>query len=236
MILSVYLGSDEKRTPDSDFLVTQFHSLIHRSLSEQQRNKWNEEIERIKTYLHDSVSRSNVRSIVIFAGKKIWQVYNLEFFLPSLLKISSNRYSEPLNEALDKYQKYLVVLVDREKAKLFTVHLGKIEEQKDVFNGEVPQNVKAKKIDWGRDNKIFRHIEQHLDKHLEFIAKAVLEFANGKGIHFIILGGHKEIIPRMKAHLLYPLNKMVKGQFTADLDLAIDKVLIKSKEVAGQVL
>lgn len=236
MILSVYLGSAEKRTPDADFLITQLHSLVHKNLKENERNRWKKDINRIEKYLNESVNRSNVRSYVFFASeKKVWQVFNFEFFLPPLLKISDTSFMDPIKEALDKYQKYLILLSDREKARLFTVHLGRIEEEKQVFDESVPQNVKAKKIDWGRDDKIFRHIEQHLHRHLEFIAKAVSEFAKGKDVHFIILGGHKEIIPKMKTHLSYPLNKMVKGEFVADLDLSADEVLIKSKKIARSV-
>lgn len=122
-------------------------------------------------------------------------------------------------------------MADRKKAIFLIVRSQKIEENKEVVDGEVPQNVKAKKIDWGRDDKIFRHIEQRLHYHLQFIAKAALEFSKGKAIEFLILGGHKEMIPKLKAHLLYPLNKMVKGQFTADLDLPADKILKKVQNI-----
>lgn len=236
MILSVYLGAGEKRPPDSDFLIAQLHSLIHKSLLEVQRNEWKKDIDRINEYLHESVDRSNVRSYVFFtSGENLWQVFNFEFFLPPLCKISRERYMEPFRKVLDKYQKYLVLLVDREKARLFTVNLGKIEEHKDVFEGEVPQNVKAKKIDWGRDDKIFKHIQQHLHYHLQFIAKAALEFAKGKGINFVIIGGHKEMIPKMKAHLLYPLNKMVKGEFVTELNVPLNKVLLLSKKIVSRI-
>ncbi len=126
--------------------------------------------------------------------------------------------------------RYLVLLADREKARMFIVKEGKIEEQKEVLDNSVPQNVKAKKIDFGRDDKIFRHIEQHLHYHLQLIAQAALEFSKGKGISFIILGGHKELIPKMKSHLLYPLNKMVKGEFVTELNIPLAQALKKLTE------
>lgn len=234
-VLSVYLGSSEKITPDADFLIAQFHSLVHKNLSEAQRDKWQEEIVKISEYLHESTNRSNVRSYVFFSGTSLWQVFNFEFPLPQLCKISDKPYLKPLQLALDKHQKYLILLVDRKKARLFTVHLGKIEEHKEVFNASVPQNVKAKKIDYGRDDKIFRHIEQHLHYHLQLIAKTTKEFAQGKNIHFIILGGHKELLPKIKAHLLYPLNKMVLGEFVTELNIPESEVLKHSKKIAANI-
>ncbi len=131
--------------------------------------------------------------------------------------------------------RYLVLLADREKAIMFTVNGGKIEDQKVIIDGNVPQNVKAKKIDYGRDDKIFRHIEQHLHYHLQYIAKETQVFTKGKNISFIILGGHGELIPKMRAHLLYPLNKLVKGKFITELNIPINDVLIHSGKIADEI-
>lgn len=235
-ILSIYLSSQEKQTPYPDELLAQFHSLIHQNLSEDERNKWSKDIGRIEKYLHESFERSNVRSLVFFtSGKKLWQVLQFEFFLTPLVKVLSKPYIEPFEGKADKYQKYLVLLVDRKKAKLFTVHLGKIEEYKNIFDGEVPQNVKAKKIDYGRDDKIFRHIEDHLHRHLQTIAKVTKEFSKGKNIHFVILGGHAEMIPKVKKHLLYPVNEMVLGEFVTELNIPLNEILLHSKKVATRI-
>lgn len=131
--------------------------------------------------------------------------------------------------------KYLYILADREKAVFFTVYRGKITDKKEIFDNSVPQNVKAKKIDWGRDDKIFRHIEQHLHYHLQYIAKEALEFSKGKGIDFIIIGGHEELIPKMQAHLLYPLNKRVAGKFITELNIPLNKILQLGKKFAARL-
>lgn len=234
-ILSIYLSGSGKQTPYPDYLLTQFHSLIHNNLTEADRDKWSRDIEKIEIYLHEFFDRSNVRTVVFFtSGKSLWRVLHFEFFIPPLCKILQGSYLKPLEEIVDKYQKYLVLLVDREKARLFTVHLGKIEEHKDIFGGEVPQNVKAKKIDYGREDIIFRHIEGHLHRHLQIVAKNTREFLKGKNIHFIIVGGHAETIPKVKKHLLYPLDKMIKGEFVTELNIPLNQVLHHSKEVARE--
>ncbi|MCR4305539.1 MAG: hypothetical protein NUV73_00460 [Candidatus Daviesbacteria bacterium] len=235
-VFSVYLGSDGKVVPTADLLSAELHSLVHQNLSAVQRNKWQRDIKKIEDFLHQFVGSSNTRSYVFFtSGKNLWQVLNFEFFLPPLCKISNYPYKKPLEEAVEKYRKYLVVLADREKARLFTVHLGKIEEYKDIFDDQVPQKVKAKKIDYGRDNKIFRHIEDHLHRHLQVISKATKDFTKGKIIHFIILGGHKELLPKIKAHLPYPLKEKVLGEFVTELNIPLGKVLLFSKKIAAQI-
>lgn len=235
-VLSVYLSSPGKQTPYPVYFISQLHSLIHQNLKEAEQKEWQGDITKIDEYLHQSFNKNNIRSLVFFtAGRNLWQVLDFEFYLPSLVKISPQPYLKPIEDAVKKYSKYLVLLVDRKKARLFTVHLGKIEEKKDLFDGEVPQNVKAKKIDWGRDDKIFRHIEDHLHRHLQMIAEKTYEFFLGKDIHYIVIGGHAELIPKVKKHLPYPLNKMVLGQFVTELNIPLNEVLLHSKKVASKI-
>lgn len=234
-VLSVYLSSDNKQTPLPDYLLTQFHSLIHQNLTETQKNKWSRGISSIERYIRESFDRSNTRTLVFFTGKNLWQVLNFEFYIPPACRILSAVYLKPLEEILDRYQKYLVLLVDRKKAKLFTVHLGKIEEQKEVFDGEVPQRVKAETINLGRTDKIMRDIEYHVHHHLQIIAESTKEFIKGKNIHSIILGGHADQLHKLKKHLTYPLNQMIKGEFVTELNIPLNKILALSKKVALEI-
>ncbi len=234
-ILSIYLGSTDKKTPKSSYFISQLRSLVGH-LSEQEQKFWQKDIDRIEEYLLESLGRSDTRSLVFFtAGKNLWEVLNFEFFLPPLCTSLYKPYLNPIEDALGTYQKYLVLLVDREKARLFTVHLGKIEEHKDIFNGQVPQRVRAKTINFGRTDKIMRDIEGHLHRHLQLIAKATKEFVNGKNIRFIIVGGHHELIPKIKKHLRYPLNKMVLGEFISELNIPLSTVLQHSKKIAVKI-
>lgn len=235
-ILTVFLSCAEKRTPQASFCLSQLHSLIHQNLSEEQQRFWQIDLARIEEYLHQSFTRSNTRTVVFFSGgKNLWELLRFEFFLTPKAVISHSPYLQPIEEALKTYRKYLVLLVDREKARFFTVHLGEIEEHKDIFNGSVPQKVKAKKIDWGRDDKIPRHIEDDLHKHLKMVAEKTKDFAKRKDIRFIIIGSHKELLPKVKRVLPYPLNKMVAGEFVTELNIPLNKILAHSKKVAAKL-
>ncbi len=141
-ILSVYLGTAEKKTFHANVVVSQFHSLIHQSLSKDDQKTFRKDIDRIISFLKEQYDSRGKRSIAFFsAGENLWEVLDFEFYLPPLCIILHAPYLKPILEALDTYTKYLVLLVDHKKSRLFTVHLGEIEEHKDVFNGNVPQKV-----------------------------------------------------------------------------------------------
>lgn len=236
LVLTIYLGSADKRPPKPSYYLSELHSLIHQNLKLSEQNFWQKDIEKIEAFLSQPPSRSHIRSLVFFsAGEKLWQTLEFEFFIPSLAIISHSPILKPIEKALKTHQKYLVLLVDREKMRLFTVHLGKIEEDKEFFNGDVPQRVRAKTINLGRTDKIMRDIEGHLHRHLQFVNQKTREFVKGKNIRFIIIGSHKELLPKIRSHLLYPLNKMILGEFITELNIPLNEVLFHSKKVAAKI-
>ncbi|MCL5411715.1 MAG: hypothetical protein M1150_03160 [Patescibacteria group bacterium] len=235
-ILSVYLADEGKKSPTTRALSSLFRSLIHKNLTAKEQRMFHDDLQKIETYLEDSLDTRGNRSFVFFtAGDGLWEVLSFEFYLPPIFSISGSPFIDPIEETIKEHKKYLVLMVDRQKARLFTVNLGRIEEHKDVFEGEVPQRVKAKKVDYGRDDKIFRHIEEHLHQHLNFIAQAVNDFAKKDGINFIIIGGHEEIIPKMIKHLSPSLKKMVLGKFIAELNIPLNDIFLESKRVASRL-
>lgn len=133
-------------------------------------------------------------------------------------------------------QKYLVLLVDREKARLFTVHLGQIDETKEIFDPSVPQKVKHGDNAWDAQDKIFRHIQDHLHRHLKLITQETAKFANGRNIQFILIGGHKELFAKIKKHLPKNLADKVKGTFVTELNIPLNDIFLKSKESAQKIL
>ncbi len=236
-ILSVYLGQAQKKSPASSQIYSQFHSLVHQNLDTEGQKIFKEDIERIDSFLRYSWDTRGKRSVVIFSsGKKLWEILEFEFYLPPQLVIEGSPYTKPIQGACNNRKKYLVLLADHEKARIFTVHLGRIEEHTDIFGGNVPQRVKHGDDTWDQQDKILRHIENHLHQHLERIAQKTNGFIkNGYHIRYIIVGGHKEIIPKIKNHLTWPANKLVLGQFVTELNVPLNEIFLKSKKVAHQI-
>lgn len=232
-VLSIYLGENEKKSPSSRYFVTEFKSLIVKNLTLKEQKIFKNDIEKIKKYLQEFYDSHGKRSIVFFtSGDSLWEVFEFEFPLPDFCGVSETPFLEPIIKAIKDHKKYLVLLADHKRARLFTVHLGVIEEHEDIFGIYVPQKVRQIHEAMMREDKILRHIEDHICRHLKFIAQKTEEFAQNKNIHFIIIGGHEELIPKIKKHLPYPLSKKIKGSFVTELNIPINDIYLKSKKVA----
>lgn len=233
-VLSVYLGISGQRTPYSEELLTKFHSLLRSGLPDSSKKLFRRDILRIESYLKEIFDRRGIRTLAFFsAGRKLWQVADFEFYLPSVVKVAPRPLLRPIKSALVLYEPYLVVLADREKAKYFTVNLGKIQESGAVFDDFVPQYVRAGGEVAGRDGKIYRHINDHLHRHFSLIGTEVKKFVKNYRPSFLVIGGHSEHWELIRRHLPYPLGRMVRGVFSADLDEPIGQLLRKSKRIAA---
>ena len=235
-ILTVYLSLEAKKSPNLKILLLEFDSLIHSSLSIKEKEEFSKEIKMIKKFLLEDFDTRGNRSIAFFTGGNLFEVLEFEFPIKILCKISQAPVLGPIQEQISDHSRYMVLAADHKKAKMFTVRLGKIEAESEFVNGQVPQNVRANERDfYGRSDIIFRHIEDHLHRHLKLISEKVKEFAKGKNINFVIIGGHRELFGKIKKHLPNDLSKKVLGEFVTELNIPLNKIFLMSKKVAEKI-
>lgn len=126
------------------------------------------------------------------------------------------------------YKRYLVILADRKKARIFTIYLGDFEDEGEkIIAEEVPQKVKAEGFSPGR---IGRHIHEHLCRHLKEIGKKTWEYLVEKKINQldgIFIGTHKELYLEVRKHLPKKLQHKVLGEFIMEPNTALGDITIE---------
>jgi hypothetical protein len=230
-LLTVYLGYADKRSPHAGYFVSQLHSNITHALTPGEKTYWKKDIDRMVLYLNESYSGHNARSLVFVAGKDVWEVLEFDFFLPPLAIVLHVAYLKPVEDAIATYQHYLILLVDREKARFFTVHLGEITEHKGIDGSFVPQRVKHGSDTWDPQDKINRHIGDHLHRHLSRVAKAAADVVYKKNIHFVLLGGQRDLFAQVKSLLPTDIQHKIKTQYPSEMSVSGREVLDKSIKI-----
>lgn len=129
-------------------------------------------------------------------------------------------------------KRFLVVLADRQRGRYFTIHLGSFEDQgEEILDRDVPQNVKAEHT---RPGKVQNHIRDHLYKHLKHVGVEALNYLikkRIKGIEGVIIGGHQELLSRIKEFLPSKLKNKVVGQFIAKPNLPLGDLTEKANKI-----
>jgi hypothetical protein len=234
-VLSVYLGEDTRQSSNGEFLLTQFHSLLHGYFDKDLRREYDNDIKRISEFLVDYIPKA--RSLVFFtAGEHLWQVIELEFSLPVSLTVSASPIIKPIVDALPRYSMYLVLLVDREKVRMFTVEQGELVDHSDYVGGYVPHHAKSTgREPIGGDDAVFRHNETLLKRHVALVAKTVVEFTKTQDVHFVIIGGHSEIFKKVAASLPVSIRNKIVNSFVTEINIPLNEILLESKKIAATV-
>lgn len=126
------------------------------------------------------------------------------------------------------YKRYLVILADRKKARIFTIYLGDFEDKgEEIFAPDVPQRIKAEGFSPG---KISRHIHEHLCRHLKEIGKKSWEYVikrRIKQLDGVFIGTHKELLSEVRNHLPGKLQSKVLGEFVMEPNKALGNITIE---------
>jgi peptide subunit release factor 1 (eRF1) len=136
-------------------------------------------------------------------------------------------YVRPLLEALEEYERYGVVLVDRERARFFIISMGDIEEVSDVFQEPPVKHRATSGRDHMRSQMIFqRRAAKWSESFLKDVSDILHDIITRYDIDRIILGGPEEVSAEM--HRLLPqavaarVSARVKLSMTAKAEEVLD--------------
>lgn len=141
---------------------------------------------------------------------------------------------EPLVEALDEQERIAVLLIDKERTRLFTVFLGEIEERTG-FAEEVP-GAQATGGWFGLSQKRFqRHHEDHVLRHVKRTIRAVMDQLREHPFDRLFISGSPEAVTTLTHHLPRPLRDRFAGTFELELfasEADVLRVAMREAEMA----
>ncbi len=235
-IVSFYLNVDGGKYPRKQELEVDLKALLRSAakewlgsdkLNRSQKKFLETDFEKISNFVQFELDRRSIKGLVIFSssGSDIWQVLTLPVTVPSFIKIGKEPYIKHLAAVIDQFKRYCTVVIDRKKARIFSVYLGGIEEYLGFFEDDVP--AKVKEGEWAnlREKKIANHIEDHVQRHLKNVADKTKIFFKREKCDRLIIGGRKDIVSKFISLLQPFLRECVSGEFLAQPALPLSKIL-----------
>jgi hypothetical protein len=250
--ISLYLNV----TPNHDYhkeLNSVVHSTLHKIRAENRYSKHQIKdletlVEKIQDYFRTRFQHSKrTRMLVLFANKKgMWEEIHLPAAIPSQATVEPHPYVRPVSMLLDKLERYGVLVCDMREARMFTLFLGEFEEHSDIFFEDyVPDTVHDKlsrTVSKGNgvhsglgDQRILRHIEDHVHRHLKHVADQVFAMYKRNQFNTLLLGGPEDkTLPWLKDHLHSYIQKIVVGEFHTRPDRHIEEIKEKALEAVDR--
>lgn len=208
-VLSVSLDIDQTKPENQDahpgYSIWLRNSLRDhlQVLRKEDRRTLEESSSRMLTFLE--TNRLKGRGLVIFAAPDLWRQYVLPFPVPNRMHYGRPDVM-PLLWAIDEYEPYAILFVDREHARILTAYLGETtvveEEGLDLDTsdwrfkaGRQPTFTKGAGIGASRGaqrDTFDARVDDHIRRFWQGVADATERWLNSLQIRRLIIGGPHE--------------------------------------------
>jgi peptide chain release factor subunit 1 len=243
LITTLYLAIDGTPNPAylivvKDLIKKKQQELQTLNLAAEVRKSAESDLKKISNFVRLRFERNGIKTLIIFscAAKKIWQVLTLTLPLRNQLEIGSRPYVRPLLALLENYHRFLAILVERSKARLFEVYAGEINEYIDVFD-VIPAKVRVGGFGGYEERRIERHIEDHVRRHFKHVADVAFDLYKRYAHDSVILLGSEQNTNEFKSYLRSSLQERVAassvleiGALSTDVMQCVMKIERQMKE------
>jgi peptide subunit release factor 1 (eRF1) len=238
-VLSVYLDVDQSKASNLkrgfETVLQNLLREVERGLDERARQAFEADRARVLRFMQGYEPRK--KGLVIFCDARhgFWWDREVPVSLPNVARFERTPYLRPLIEILDEYERYGVVLLDKEKARVFTVHVGEIEEHEAIFD-DVPRRTVTTSTDrlWSQKN-LQRHHDAHVHEHAVRVAERVRELAERYRFDRLIVGGTVEAVGELMRVLPKRVSERVVGTISLPVTASASEVLAEVLRIEEQV-
>lgn len=232
-ILSVYLDTSPGRQPERQFQAAFRAAVqsIHEQLDEPGQEAIGREAETVARWLEEY--QPSGQGLVLFSCQTLgfWQEHHLPLPVNDHVAFDDTAFLRPLIDLLDEYERYAVALVDRERARLFAVHLATIEESaalEDRVSQEHKQEIES-------TAKRQRHYDTHVRWHLKEVVERLSEMAGRRAFDRLILAGPEETTAEFQRLLPQELQSRVVGRMNLEMLATPQQVLERTLPLIEEV-
>ena len=212
VMTSCYLDVDGRRYPRHADYEAQLEHLVRQGREKAGRfgpeavRSVAADFDRITAWVRGGFDRSHVRGLAFFAcsADGFFEVVESPLPVRNAIVINHNPHVRPLEAVLHAYERFAVLLVDRQRARLFRFELGQLTEHTEVFDA-VPRRGDqfGHPAQGSRGAHVQRHSDEVAHRHLKHAAEVTFTELQQRPVDHVILGGPHAVVAELEG-LLHP--------------------------------
>src|SRR3954447_6367774 len=150
------------------------------------------DLKHIEDYVRGGFDRSRTRGLALFssAADSMWRAIHLPVPVRNRLVVNDRPQVTQLEGIVERAERFAVLLVDRQRARLFVFQLGELVEWSERFD-RLPRH----EDDGGEmvKDKVRGHVDSATQHHLRHTADAVFEEFQDSGFDRLVIGAPPDI-------------------------------------------
>ena len=192
------------------------------------------DLKRIEDHVRGGIDRSHVRGIAVFScsAHDFWRVIELPVAVRSQVVVNHTPAVRQLESVLDEYERFGILLVDKQRARMFVYELGELVDSSELFE-QLPRqedddrsHLKDKSAD---------HVAEHAHAHLRHAAAVAFKVLQEKGFERLILAAPDELANEVES-LLHPyLKERLVARCNVRVDAPADEIRLTALRVEADV-
>lgn len=194
------------------------------------------DLTRIEEHVKGGIDRSRVRGVAFFScsAHDFWQVVELAVPVADRLVVNHSPYVRELEAVVARHERFAVLVVDRQRARLFLFHQGELLEKQEQFDSLPRHDDDGGQL--GKD-QVAGHAAVAAQRHLRRAAAAGLALfqAQDQGFEHLVLGGPEEVTAELERELHPYLRERIAARVALDVHCGDDEIRQAAEDVEAGV-
>jgi peptide chain release factor subunit 1 len=214
-VVSLYLDVDGRKYPRNRDYEIQLDALVRSANGGTNGSPTSEDLRRIDAFVKAGVDRSKVRGLAIFSsvGSGLWRVIPLPVPVRNQITVNQCPQVRQLEALLDEYERFGVLLVDRQRTRLFVFELGQLVDRSEQLE-QLPRH--EDEGDLERDH-VRDHVAAHAHQHLRRSAQLAFHVHQQQALDHLVICAPDEV----RSELERELHSYLRDRIAARLALPV---------------
>lgn len=228
LILSLYLNVDQSNAANLnrgfETVVENTFRHIAENPNSNNKHRLEAECERVLRFLRSYTPKG--RGLVIFSdsSKDFWWHRDLQVEVPTEARWSPQPWVRPLLEVLEDHDRFGVVLMDKQRARILTVDATGLEQHAEILS-DTPNKHATTGTDhiWSQTHMDRDHTN-HIKSHAKRVADDLGAIVERLKISRLVVGGPVEATSLFINELPKRLQQMIIGTISVPLDASYERL------------
>lgn len=233
-VVTLYLDVDGRRHVRPKDYERQLDHLLRDAREHGNGTTPAEDLRRIEAHVKAGVDRSHTRGLAIFscAGQGLWEVIELPVPVRNQLVVNQAPQVKQLETIVDSYERFGVLLVDKQRARMFVFELGELVDKSELFD-QLPRH-DDDHGGWEKDH-VRDHTAAQAHHHLRRAAQVAFSVFQERPFEHLIIAAPDEIAPEVERELHSYLQDRIAARLTLAVNASEPAIRAAALQVEEQV-
>ena len=232
-VTSLYLDVDGRRRIRSRDVELALERMV-RPVRERQHQAGQTsvcaDLDRIEEHVKAGIDRSHVRGLALFScsAHGFWEAVELAVPVRDRLVVNHTPYVRELEAVVAQHERFAVLLVDRQRARLFLFQQGELLEKQEQFDLLPRHDDDGGQL--GKD-QVAGHTAAAAHRHLKQAAAAAFALYQNQGFDHFVLSGPDEVTAEVERDLHPYLQERLAARVALAVHAGDDEIRRMAEDV-----